>query len=110
MLFNPIVGMIHNLKDNRWHPVIFVEAPLPGPPASDKPVRHRSKSHHTAGFATRKEAVESVKNDLAPKLKPQAVGEIRLALDSDFQWDGEGIPALTAFFVEDAEGKIFAAF
>lgn len=101
-MFNPIVAMLHNTKLNRWHPIVFLEAPLPGPPSDDKPVRHRSKGHHTTGFATRQEALDWIKNDL--KMKDD-VGPAKEALDKDFAWDGEDMPAMTVYFGEQ-DGKI----
>ena len=38
MLFNPIFAMLRNTKTNRFHPILFKESPLPGPPAADKPM------------------------------------------------------------------------
>jgi hypothetical protein len=67
MLLNPIIAMLHNEKTDRWHPIVFVEAPLPGP---NPPVtRHRSKMHHTTGFETRAEAEANARDDLGPKIR-----------------------------------------
>jgi hypothetical protein len=96
-MFNPIVGIIHNTKKSRWHPVIFVEHPLPGPPDQNKPVRHKSKAHHTEGFPSREEALNQA-SGMAKKLEPEAIGTVSLALEKDFEWDGEGIPAVIVFF------------
>jgi len=104
MYFAPVIAMLHNTKLKRWHPIVFVESPLPGPPSADKPVRHKSKGHHTTGFATRQEALDHIKNDLGQKIKEIAIGDVREALDKDFAWDGEDIPAMTIFFGE-RDGK-----
>jgi hypothetical protein len=93
MLFNPIIAMLHNSGANRWHPIVFVESPLPGPHTPDKPIRHKSKMHHTGGFATREEAEANAKDDLAPKIEGP-----RLELATVFEWDGEGIPTMVHFF------------
>ena len=45
--------------------------------------------HHTDGFETREEALQNIKDELAPKLEGSKV-----CVDHDFDWDGEGIPAL----------------
>jgi len=100
MLLNPIVAILHNNKENRWHPIIFAESPLPGPDTPDKPVRHRSKGHHTAGFESRAEAVTNINEKLVPELPG-----LRLALEADLEWDGDGIPASTTFFAE-ISGKL----
>jgi|GEM_PF-2573584 len=104
--FSPVIGIIHDVEHQRWHPVLFVEAPLPGPPSPDKPVRHKSKMHHTDGFLSREEAVENAKTDLGPKVKEYAIGEVRFALEGDFPWDGNGIPAISTIFASTPDGLI----
>ena len=96
---NPIVTLLHNTKLNRWHPSLYLESPLPGPPEADKPVRHKSKMHHTNGFDTREAALAS-----AVELIGRA-GGTKLALGADLEWDGEDIPADVAFFVQDGADK-----
>lgn len=103
MFFNPIIGMVHDVENGRWHPIVFEEAPLPGPPSADKPVRHRSKMHHTTGFDSREAAVDSARGELADRI-PGA----RFALAADFAWDGEGIPTITTLFVE-RDGELIPA-
>lgn len=103
-MFNPVIAMLHNTKLKLWHPIIFVESPLPGPESEAKPVRHKSKGHHTTGFATRQEALDDIKNSLGPRVKANAIGDVRECLEKDFVWDGEGIPAMTVFFGE-VDGK-----
>lgn len=100
-LLNPVIAMIHNTPAGSWHPVIFEERPLPGPPAADKPTRHKSKGHHTAGFATRQEALDHIETDLAPRIKALS-GSPRLALGGDISWNGQGVPAAARIF-EDHE-------
>lgn len=99
MFFNPIIGILHNAKENKWHPIVFVESPLPGPDEPGKPVRHRSKMHHTGGFATREEAVANASGDIKAKIEGA-----KLALEEDIEWDGDGTPALTAFFAGSDSG------
>lgn len=93
MFINPIIATIHNVTADRWHPVLFLESPLPGPETPEKPVRYRSASHHTTGFATRVESDENARNVLAARI-PGA----RLELDTIFAWDGTGTPAIVHFF------------
>lgn len=102
MFLNPIIGMLHNTKEETWHPILFDERPLAG---SGGPMRHKSSMHHTAGFKTREEALENAKNDLAPKAECT-----KFALEKDFEWDGEDIPALVVFFDENEDGSYRPAF
>lgn len=102
-LLNPIIAILHNQKDNLWHPIIFTERPLPGPPSSDKPVRHRSEGHHTKGFKERSAAVAHINDELVPKITGA-----RVALEGDILWDGEGIPVSTIYFAE-LGGKLVPA-
>jgi hypothetical protein len=60
MFLNPILAMLFNAKENRWHPILFLESPLPGPPDAAKPVRHKSKFHHTTGFPIRVGAIVEI--------------------------------------------------
>lgn len=99
-MFNIIVAILFNAKENSWHPIIFSERPLPGPPEEGKPVRHKSSGHHTAGFKDRAEAVRNVETELAPKIK-ETYGEPRLTIKRDILWDGEDLPAMVEFFAED---------
>jgi hypothetical protein len=92
LLFNPIIAMIHDNVNNRWHPVLFEERPLPGPHNDSKPIRHKSKGHHTTGFATQEEANANAKEML------EKLPEAKLRLDVVFPWDGQGIPAIIHFF------------
>ena len=71
--------------------------PLPGPPSTSKPVRHKSKMHHTTGFDTREEAVASVDEK---RFKDQ-FGDFKRAFEEDIPWDGEGTPVITAYFSGD---------
>jgi hypothetical protein len=110
MFWNPIIGMIHNVAQDTWHPVLFCEAPLPGPPSPEKPVRHKSKMHHTAGFATREEAEANVRDEFATAVAEHADRAPRLALSHPFDWDGEGIPVIVEFFDAGADGELVPAF
>lgn len=105
MIVNPIVAMIFNTKLNRWHPVIFREAPLPGPDSLDKPVRHKSQGHHTAGFEKREDAVAEA-NNFAKQIVEHGMWsgcKTCLEPEQDVPWDGEDIPADVAFFVQDGD-------
>lgn len=80
-------GNLHNLKTNRYHPILFQYKPLPG---GDGPNRWKSSAHHTDGFDTREQALEFIRSDD----KRNAA----LAIERDFSWDGEDIPAMVVFF------------
>ncbi len=103
VLWNPIVGMLFNEKLRRWHPILFVEAPLPG---GGGPVRHKSKGHHTDGFEKREDAVKSAQ-ELSEKVAKECsdTGKCSLAISEDMLWDGEDVPASVAFFGEK-DGQI----
>lgn len=102
-MFNPVIAMLHNTTAQRWHPVLFNESSLPGPDAPDKPVRHKSRMHHTTGFPTREEALDNARTSLADAVRTQGMGEPEFCLDKDFPWDGEGIPAMVVFFVKHGD-------
>lgn len=40
LILNSIWAMLHNQKLNRWHPILFQEAPFPGPDDGRKLCRH----------------------------------------------------------------------
>lgn len=107
-MFNPIIALLHNVKLNRWHPIIFQEAPLPGPPTDPRPTRHKSVGHHTMGFPVRDEAVAAAR-ETGEKIRPQAIGPVQLALAQDLPWDGEDVPASVAFFTPNSAGELISA-
>lgn len=107
-MLNPVIAMLHNTKLNRWHPIFFAEKPLPGPPGSDKPIRHKSASHHTEGFETREAALSAIENDLKDRIGSYAGVAPEVCLEGDFPWDGEGTPAMVVYFVR-TEGKLSPA-
>ncbi len=102
MFINPIIALIHNAKAGTYHPVLFVENPLPGNPDISL-VRYKSKMHHTAGFSTIDEAKKYAEEDLGPKVECK-----NFSFDSVFEWDGEGIPAMVAFTMPKDSGKLVA--
>jgi hypothetical protein len=102
---NPIIAMLENTKDHRFHPILFLFNPLPG---GGGPDRHKSKGHHTAGFGTREDAEKSVNEDLVPSVR-ENYGEPKLCLEKVFHWDGVGVPAMVVFFGE-VDGKVVPMF
>jgi hypothetical protein len=97
---NPIIAMLHDIQNNRYHPIIFLEHPLPGKALGEEPVRHKSKGHHTTGFATREEALADAQNEEFVGNLRANWGEPRFALANDLPWDGKGIPAMVVWFAE----------
>lgn len=94
MLLNPVIAMLHNSKTRKFHPIIFVESPLPG---GGGPIRHKSKGHHAEGFDSRVDAMNSITQELVPAMA--RVGDsARQFTGPDLEWDGEGLPASTEFF------------
>jgi len=91
LMLNPVIANLHNSKTGRWHPIVFVEHPLPG--GADSVVRHKSKVHHTAGFESKEAANAHARTDLAPKVEGAS-----LRLDTILEWDGQGVPAMVHFF------------
>lgn len=110
VLFGPVIGMIHNTARNTWHPVVFVESPLPGLWTEYKPVRHKSKMHHTSGFSSRDEAAVNARTDLFQRVRENSIGEPRLALAEDFEWDGEGVPTISTVFAPTPDGLLVSIF
>lgn len=85
------VGLLHNQRTGRVHPILFTAAPLPS--GADRDIgalRHRSRAHHTAGFATRDEALTHVRAQ--PAWRWTGV---------EWTWDGATAPCLTAWFSEE---------
>jgi len=85
-----IGAVVHNHKLGRYHPIFFR---LSSPPSGDDDLaaqRYRSTAHHTEGFATLDEAVQ----DMHETCRLEKCG-VSTAL---FHWDGEGVPATTAYF------------
>ncbi|MFA7287444.1 MAG: hypothetical protein WC055_01045 [Melioribacteraceae bacterium] len=92
MLINPVVANLHNLKTDRFHPILFREAPQPSYSPGDKLVRSKSVGHHTIGFDHRNEAISECE-----RIAESQIGS-RLCVRKDFVWDGEETPAMVVFF------------
>ena len=93
MVFNPLITILYNEKLNRWHPILFREAPLPGPPSPDKPIRHKSCGHHTVGFEERADAEAECR-----KMAEHDELHDAKIIDELIAWDGEEIPAMAICF------------
>lgn len=99
--FNPVICILHNEKTNRWHPILFWECPPPSAKLGDC-VRWKSKGHHTVGFATRDEAINSAEGGVmaicASQHEIKQGGEVYYDVSHDIAWDGDDMPALTMAF------------
>lgn len=92
---NPIIAMLHNTKEDKYHPILFLCYPTP----SGMENRYKSKVHHTNGFSIREEAVKFANKELLEFSKK--FGDPSISLNKDFVWDGEDFPAMVVFFTED---------
>ena len=92
-----------NMAENTFHPIVFTDHPLPGEYDVNKPIRLKSKMHHTGGFQTREEAIVNINISLLPNVQENFIGEPVLDLDTELSWDGDGIPAISCLF---ANGKL----
>ncbi len=95
-MMTPAFAMLFNTKLKRWHPIMFVESPLPGPHAADKPIRLKSKGHHTVGYESREAALQGIK-EASAKIEPMPIVDA----EKDIPWDGNGIPDMICFASEN---------
>lgn len=114
MYLNPIIAIVRNLATRTFHPILFDERPFPGvvtaaieevlgqptEPPKPKIQRHKSRCHHTTGFATREEAVAYINDEMVPTFEGS---KLALVETDDFEWDGVGVPAFVAFFIDEPE-------
>jgi hypothetical protein len=91
IMLTALIMMLHNTKDNKWHPIVYFESPVPGPYDINNPIRYKSKMHHTTGFDDREAALGSIDN-LEERLKTQDSQTIFKECETDIEWDGEGMP------------------
>lgn len=90
MLLNPVIATLHNAQTDRWHPILFIESPLPG---GALPVRHKSKGHHTVGFDTKSASDNYAKTELSSQ-----AGGAAFMPNAVFEWSGCDVPAIVHFF------------
>ena len=91
-----VIAMLHNQKASRFHPIVYLPAPMPGGIDAG---RCKSKMHHTQGFAERNEALAYVPT-LAENVEDHLFSRVVLFLERDLEWDGEGIPVDVSVFDE----------
>lgn len=97
---SPIIAILHNQKENRWHPIIFEYRPGTG---SVLLAQYMPQEYYTVGFATRAEAINYIHSDLIEGEIFESVA-VKTQLSEDIEWDGGDIPAMTIF---DPEGYIY---
>jgi hypothetical protein len=91
-----LIALLHNQRNEKYHPIIFRYSPLPG--GCDIP-RYKSNGHHTNGFVFREEAIAECFS-MAVALTSRFTERIQTALGKDIEWDGESMPAISTLFVE----------
>jgi hypothetical protein len=91
-----LIMMLFNTAKQTFHPILYLENPLPGG-SDNNIVRLKSKLHHTSGFTSKEDAVNSINNELTPKVKEAFSLYSDLTIDTEniIEWNGEGIPADT---------------
>lgn len=90
-----LIQMLKNVTKNTWHPIMYVEKPLPGgldTDANNNIVRFKSKGHHTAGFATREEAIASLDDLKARMINYMFLSNVTVDVETDLEWNGDDIP------------------
>lgn len=102
--WNPVILLLHNEQTNRWHPILFWECP---PPSSElgECIRWKSKGHHTLGFDSRDEAINSDQGGVlklcALQHESKQGGDVYYDVSHDIPWDGIDLPAsVTSFNLE----------
>jgi len=85
-------GILRNTKTDRYHPVPFRRAPMPGnADATMQAQRYRSIGHHTEGFDTLDDARAYIAANNNENCRLIDAGVV-------WEWDGEGVLAMTEFF------------
>jgi len=81
--------ILHNVEAGTYHAAFFEEDPMPGPIEPDfrkvKPVRLRSKMHHTTGA----DSLEGAQAHLDEMVAKVQVPEQNVWRDEPMPWDGE---------------------
>jgi hypothetical protein len=108
MFLNPFIALLHNTKQDSYHPIVFNERPLPGVSREKSDLeeiagRYKSYGHHTTGFASRELALVDIRDNLVERVRANSAGEVKffLAPDQLIPWDGEDIPAIRSVFLRE---------
>ena len=90
-------AILHNTATDRYHPILFRDAPLPGNPAHLR--RLKSIGHHTEGFTSHEAAAASLDDDrIAGAVLERSPGKL-------IPWDGDDLPAMVCFL--DGQHLVF---
>lgn len=91
-------GILKNTALNRFHPILFRMAPMPGGVGLDSSVcRYKSYGHHTEGFET----LELAEKHIADNFEKQRLYATGVVWD----WDGKDVPAIVTFFAVPKEPR-----
>lgn len=85
-----LVMILHNDKEDTYHPILYLESSSPNNPHNLR--RFESSGYHPHGFKERVEAVKSIEH-MVPTIK----GEVILELKRNIIWDGEEEPVDVQF-------------
>lgn len=88
-----LITIRRNALTNRFHPFLWIPAPLSGDIGSDV-VRYKSKAHHTTGFETLEAAQKEAREAIAPYVEKN-YGSAVLEVDEaeDDAWQADEVPA-----------------
>jgi len=88
-----LIQILHNTERKTWHPIFYMESPLPGQDLSNDLIRFKSKGHHTSGFVTLKAAIaETI------VVESRLVGQghtVFCEIEPLLSWDGIEVPVST---------------
>lgn len=88
-----VITVERNARTGLYHPFVWREAPPPSDDGKDPVTRFRSKLHHTAGFATREEALAHVPELSAHVRENFGTATERLGLPPfDMTWEDGEVP------------------
>jgi hypothetical protein len=94
------ISILHNIKENRFHPIYYRYSPMPGSMrdhtkgirGQEEMVRWKSGGHHTEGFRTWAQTMEYFDNMLK-KFSDRYHMPVYYDKKDIQKWDGEEVPA-----------------
>lgn len=92
-----LIRLLFNTDKKTYHPILYLESPLPGDYDATNITRLKSKFHHTSGFTSKEEAITDINESLVHRVKENFAIYFDLTIETDdvIEWDGQGIPADT---------------
>ncbi len=88
-----LIMMLHNTAAGTYHPIFYLESPLPCGEAANHITRYKSKMHHTGGFKTLEEATADIHSNLVARIKENFFTAPDIEIENHIEWNGEGVPA-----------------